>query len=152
MNSYSINFGVLKYKPDIFWYFSVYLSIYVYNQVCFMQIINSSHHQTAKNSWTSGGIATCYVGCGCTMYLPCETSGVRYDLPPTPDGCTQAPPVAHHYILCTHEKKCSGSFYARLLIWLRCSVSNAFRFCVVLRTLPKNSILGIVVHKIKKDA
>ena len=32
------------------------------------------------------------------------------------------------------------------------AIATLSRFCTDLRTLPKNSILGIVVHKIKKDA
>lgn len=115
-----------------------------------MQNVNFSHHQTAKNSWTSGGIATCYVGCGCTMYLPVATSGARYDLPPPPPGAMSPVPGAHHYILCVHEKMRRVFFMHGCLCAYDVAIATLPRFCTDSWTLPKNSILGIVVHKIKK--
>ena len=118
-----------------------------------MQNVNFSHHETAKNSWTSGGITTFYVGCGCTMYLPAATSGARYDLSPRPPVlCCPRCQEPHHYILCTPEKMRRVFFMHGCLYAYDVAIATLPRFCTDSWTLPKMTILGIVVHKIKKDA
>ena len=119
-----------------------------------MQNVNFSHHETAKNSWTSGGITTCYVGCGCTMYLPAATSGARYDLSPRPPGA-MLPPGARNptTIYCARPKKMRRVFFMHGCLYAYdVAIATLLLFCTYSWTLPKMTILGIVVHKIKKDA
>ena len=91
-----------------------------------MQIINSSHHQTEKNSWTSGVVYDLL--CRVRMYyVPGwrDEWGALRPTPPPPPGAVPPVPGDNHYILCAPEKIAAGVFYARLLIRLRCSDCNA---------------------------
>ena len=89
-----------------------------------MQIINFSHHKTAKNSWTSGVVYDLHHRVR-MYYVPacCDEWGA---LRPAPRPRAMLPPVpgSNHYILCVPEKNAAGVFYARLLIRLRCSGCN----------------------------
>ena len=84
-----------------------------------MQIINFSHHQTAKNGWTSGVVYDLL--CRVRMYyVPAvrDEWGALRPIPPAPGAMLPPVPGAHHYILCVPEKNAAGVFYARLLMCL----------------------------------
>ena len=91
-----------------------------------MQIINSLHHETAKNSWTSGVVYDLHHRVR-MYYVPacCDEWGALRPTPPPPGYAApgaRSPPL---YIV--HARKnAAGVFYARLLMCLWCSDCNAF--------------------------
>ena len=76
-----------------------------------MQIIYFSHHQTAKNSWTSGVVYDLHHRVRMYYVPACRNEwGVLRSTPPAPGAMVPPVPGSHPLYIVHAQKKCGGCF------------------------------------------